>query len=291
MRAEPSDPIVLPRGLYDAGGACHREAVLRPIRGYEEMALAGAGSSAASAFLAACVDRIGDFSPIEPAHAAALTRGDRQHIALQLRARLFGDRVSLVLTCPNPSCGELADLDLSVAAISAAPDRVVPEVLSIETPEGTARVREPTGADDELMERATGDRRARSALLWSRLLVDLDGRGALTPDAFQRLAAPTRHAIATGLADRGGALDLAFLSTCPACHALLETELDPIDLLVRELRFGAERLLAEIHCFAWYYHWSEDDVLALPRARRWRYLELLARQVEGRPLFDPWGLA
>jgi hypothetical protein len=64
----------------------------------------------------------------------------------------------------------------------------------------------------------------------------------------------------------------------------MEVELHPAELLARELRLGGDRLPAEVHVLAWYYGWSEAEILALPRTRRWTYLELVKRQVEGRPL-------
>lgn len=39
---------------------------------------------------------------------------------------------------------------------------------------------------------------------------------------------------------------------------------------------SADLLLTEVHALALHYHWSERDILALPRARRRRYLALLA---------------
>lgn len=284
--------IRLPRGLYDDAGVCHREVALRPLTGREELALAqtGADAAAASALFSACVERIGGYDEVRPEHAAALTRGDRQHLALHLRARMFGDRISLVVPCPNPACRELSDIDLSVTSLLQGPERV-PEVIALDTPDGPARLREPTGADDQLVADAPGDRRERAALLWSRLVLDLGGRGPLSADGWRALAPATRGALALALAEQGGALDLAVLATCPSCRALLELELDPLDLLVRELSAGVDRLLAEVHAIAWHYHWPEPAILALPRGRRWRYLELIARQVEGRPLLGAWGSA
>ena len=295
---EAPQRLLLPRGLFDADGVCHREAFLRPLTGREEAALGSASPAAASAFLAACVERIGGYDEIGPGHTAALSRGDRQHLALHVRKALFGDRISLVVPCPNPGCKKLADLDLRVSEVAPEPLAALPEVIAVDTPDGPARLREPTGADDELLaamgSRAALDPRARrelAALLWSRLLLDLDGRGPVSAEAWPALGAATRAALALALAEQGGAPELAFLSHCPSCRALLEIAIEPMDLLCRELHQGAERLAAEIHCIAWYYHWSEADILALPRARRWRYLELLTRQIEGRPLVDAWGLS
>jgi hypothetical protein len=39
------------------------------------------------------------------------------------------------------------------------------------------------------------------------------------------------------------------------------------------------RLYEEVHVLATHYHWSESDILALPRRKRLRYLDLIARQL------------
>ncbi|MGH2511825.1 MAG: hypothetical protein ACRDGQ_03965, partial [Candidatus Limnocylindrales bacterium] len=118
--------------------------------------------------------------------------------------------------------------------------------------------------------------------MWGRLVsrtgepVGADGWLALDPASTQLLAA--------ALAGLDPCADLAFVSTCPRCGTWIELELDPVDLLVRSLATGEPRLLAEAHCLAFHYGWSEAEILALARPRRLAYLELLRDQVEGRPL-------
>ena len=62
----------------------------------------------------------------------------------------------------------------------------------------------------------------------------------------------------------------------------MEVELEPAALLQSELGVAVDRLFAEVHTLAYHYHWSEHEILSLPRARRHRYLELLGRQVATR---------
>jgi hypothetical protein len=288
----PEIAVTLPHGLWDADGVCHRRAWLRALSGHEELLL-GSGAApdpqAASELLAACMPRLGGYPRVDVELAGALTRGDRQHLALHLRALLYGDRIALVARCPGPSCGAAADVDVHISELApdseGTPDR--PEVIELDTPSGRASVREPTGDDDLALHGAGGDPRTRSALLWSRL-VELDGQ-PLAPAAFAALPAATRHAVALALAEHSRAPDLSFVARCPSCRAWLELALDPFALLARELASGTDRLLAELHCLAYHYHWSEADILALPRPRRWRYLELLRRELEGRALLDGMG--
>jgi hypothetical protein len=279
--------VELPHGLFDARGVCHRHAVLRAVSGHEELMFADAelGPRAVSDLLAAVIERLGDYERVDDALTAALTRGDRQVLVLQLRAGLYGDRLSLVVRCPNPACAALSDVDLGIAEMLPAPAPVRPW-LECDTPSGRAQIREPTGDDDGVVACHGGDRAGRAALLWSRLVV-LDGH-PLDPDRWPALPAPTRQAIALRLAEGSRAPELVFLARCPTCRAGIEIVIDPFALLARELRAGGERLLAEVHALAFHYHWPESEILALPRPRRWRYLELLTRELEGRPVLDGW---
>lgn len=279
--------VELPHGLFDEDGVCHRTAVLRPVTGHEEMLLAEAGVEsgprAVSGLLAATLERLGDYDRVDDALAAALTRGDRQFLVLQLRAGLYGDRIPLIVRCPGPSCRALSDVDVRISELAPAARPPRPWIEQ-ETLDGVAQIREPTGADDEAV--AGGPRAERVARLWARLVVL--GGAALTPEAWLALPAATRHAIAIALAEGSRAPELVFLARCPTCDGGLEIVLDPFALLARELRTGGDRLLAEVHALAFHYHWPESEILALPRTRRWRYLQLLARELEGRPLLDAW---
>lgn len=281
--------VELPHGLFDADGVCHRDAVLRAMTGHEELVLAdvdlaeGAGGAAraVSELLVAVVERLGAYDRVDAELVGALTRGDRQALVLALRAGLYGDRISLIARCPNPACAALSDVDLQISELM--PARAIARAsLACETPSGAAVIHEPTGADDDAVAAHPGTRAERVALLWSRL-VELDGR-RLATDEWPALPAATRHAIALALAQGARVPELTFLARCPSCAAHLELVIDPFALLARELRLGGDRLFAEVHALAFHYHWPESEILALPRPRRWRYLELLGRELEGRPL-------
>jgi hypothetical protein len=268
--------------LFDADGVCHRDAVLRALTGHEELLLADAeGRRAITELLATVVERVGGFDRVDTSLVANLTRGDRQTLVLHLRASLYGDRISLVARCPSPSCAALADVDLKISELLPGGGEPRPS-LACTTPSGAATIHEPTGADDEAVARHDGDRRERAAYLWSRL-VTLEGR-RLAPEEWSALPAETRHAIALALADGSRVPELTFLARCPTCRAHIELVIDPFAMLARELRLGGDRLLAEVHSLAFHYHWPESEILGLPRTRRWRYLELLARELDGRPV-------
>lgn len=274
---------MLPRGLFDQNGERHREAVLAPLTGHFEARLAEAQDldpAAVSELLATAFARIGAYDHVDTTHTAALSRGDRNFALLHMRRSLFGDRLSLIVACPNPSCRHEADLTLGVAELAAAPERAAPETIAVTTPAGSITLREPTGADDAAVHGL--EHQSASATLWSRLILDFAGAGPISAEQWSELAAPTRNGIALALADGSTGPTLAFAAPCPSCRAWMEVELDPATLLAAELGVAVERLFAEVHTLAYFYHWSEHEILSLSRQRRWRYLELVQRQVSGK---------
>lgn len=274
--------VALARGLVDSTGARHRRARLRPPTGQVELELAARGAGAGpigpddgDELLAGCVERIGEFRDVTSALVAALTRGDRARLALSIRALLHGDAVLVVVQCPAAGCGALADLTLRTRDLLG--DTRSPQTLEVAvcTADGDVDVRPPTGDDD----RAAG---CSDDELWGRL-VSRAGE-PIGADGWRALAPATAQRVAVALAGLDACADLAFVSTCPRCGGWLELELDPVDLLARSLATGEQRLMAEVHSLAFHYSWSEADILALPRPRRFAYLELLRDQLEGRPL-------
>lgn len=187
-----------------------------------------------------------------------------------------------MVVCPNPCCREAADLGLSVSGLAPESAVAAPELIRAETPAGPAILREPTGADNACVAGLPGV--AASALLWSRLVLDLAGQGTITPEAWTELDAGVRYALALALAEAQSGPVLSFVSPCPSCRALMEVELDAAALLAAEMGSAADRIFAEVHLLAFHYHWTEDAILSLGRDRRWRYLELLRRQAAGQPL-------
>lgn len=286
MFAESFTEVRLARGLVDETARRHRRAWLRPLTGWQEAALSGAtlDPRGVSELLCQSLARLGGYSDPSAELMDALTRYDRQRLVLCLRQSLFGDRLPLTLRCPNPDCGELADMDLEISSLLPDATEPVPEVVEVQTPQGRALLREPTGVDDQVMHTHRGSHRERSDALWARLVLELDGR----PLDVDALTLETRQLLALGLERISRHPELSFVTRCPECGGWIELHLDPIALLARELELGAGRLVVEVHALAFHYHWTEAEVLALSRTRRWRYLELVKRQVEGRPLLDTW---
>lgn len=279
--------VTLPRGLVDADGTRHRDALLLPPDGWLESALAelavGPGSGPAPrvrhTVLAGGVDRIGGHVAPDAAAVATLTRGDTDQLALGLRRAVLGEQIALVLRCANPVCREQADVDLTVDDLLADDTGPEPEWFRVEIPgDEPVLLRAPTGADDQAVASVTGPPGGRTAALMARLLPDTTAQNWLDRPA------PQRNALLLALAELPAGPVRHLQVSCPSCGALMEATLDPLVVLARELLAGGDRLLLETHCLAYHYGWSEAEILGLPRSRRWGYLGLLRAQLTGAPL-------
>jgi len=62
--------------------------------------------------------------------------------------------------------------------------------------------------------------------------------------------------------------------TCPACGAVVSAYFDARGFCLKEFRQHAAFIYQDIDVLARHYHWSEQEILRLPRARRGAYVEL-----------------
>jgi hypothetical protein len=249
---------------------------LRPLAGLDESftleqsAHLGA-LAAASALLSRCVTdlRLASGATVPAAGLVPdLTVGDREALLLRLRQVSFGDRLALVVNCPDPACGEAMDLELTVNALCHAHAERVSAVHEAAA-EGEARpirFRLPTGADLEAAARVSRENPDLAAeAVARRCLIDPD------LELTQELMALLNRQI--GELDPQAETELAL--TCPACGRSFTTELDAGELLCDELAARGRDLELGVHLLAFHYHWSESDILALSTARRRRYLATL----------------
>lgn len=261
----------LPGGLALEDGHWLRAARLRSLSGREEDWLAqhpGTPSAlAVTRLLGACLAWQDDAAPRYDL-ARRLLVGDRDYLMLQLRRMTLGERISAVLTCP--ACMARMDVDFGVGDVPAEwhPQKETTYALTFERsdePARTARFRLPTGADQEAV-LGLDRERAVEALL-ARCLID-DGSAALSP-AEQTMLIDTME-------EQAPRLDLDLDLTCPECSHVFVAPFDTTAFFLEEIRINGRQLLREVHALAFYYHWSEADILSLTRERRRAYLTLLS---------------
>lgn len=247
-------------------GAIRRDVELAAPDGAGELRLAEIAAAdlpqpdRVSACLAEMVARVGGRS-LDRAGAAALSVGDRQHLARAVGIRLGRDLVWLTSRCS--ACQAPFDIpvlqsDLPVKA--AGPG--YPET-SHRIGGAHVRLRAPTGADQAAV--AGLPETAAVEALFARLIDCPDGT---------ELADADRAALEAAIEAMAPEVALEAETDCPDCGAQNRVAVDPY----LGLGMTGTEIFDDIHVLASRYHWSQREILSLPRARRKRYLSLIDRE-------------
>ncbi|NTU84767.1 MAG: hypothetical protein HGA45_36285 [Chloroflexales bacterium] len=287
----------LPGGGFDEQGRFFDEAELVALSGREEELLSdqGGASSAAlvSTLLSRCVRRLGDQAPVSEAMARQLLVADRQYLLLKLRELSFGAEVRSSFTCPWPGCGERIDVTFPLAAIPVTPSQDKGPAYVLQLSEGAAlddgagglhrevAFRLPNGADQEALAHLVGRNEARAlSLLLQRCLMRVGPFEAPGPGLVEALSPLARMEIERAMEQAAPRINLTMESTCPVCGHDYALPFDLQGFFFGELRINQELLYRETHYLAYHYHWSEHEIMSFTRAKRRRFIELLADEIE-----------
>jgi hypothetical protein len=276
-----SIPILLPGGAW-RNGVRHREALLRPLTGEDELFLAEEAEGLSPArrttlLLTRCLARLGT-EPVSDADTRALTAGDREALLLQLRRATFGETLTSVLSCPRNGCDEKMDLELRVGDLLV---ESVPEPAPLhETTVGArvVRFRLPNGEDLEEVGQALLSVRAEERQECLSHMTRLVLERCVDGEVDDAIAAQLPRL----MAELDPQAELLLNLVCTRCGEPFTALFDAASFLFRELAAHRDTLLRDVHQLALHYHWSESDILRMPAERRRRYLELLAEALAPR---------
>lgn len=289
---------LLPGGYLDEGGTLHRDVELVPLSGREEELLAGTRSDGAhlvTQVLCHCVVRLGSIRPMTPDVARRLLVGDRQYLLLRLREITFGDRIEGTLSCPWPDCGARVDVDFSISDIPVRHGEERAATYTVDLPAemrageggesvpvpGTVAFRLPNGEDQEALGPVLAENPARALTgLLERCLLAVDDDRADGAAMVARLSPRARHEIERAMEARAPGVELRMDLACPECGRAFTAPFDLQDFFFGELETSRDLLYRQVHYLAFHYHWSEREILDLPREKRLAYIDILADEIE-----------
>jgi hypothetical protein len=256
---------MLPGGLMRQGERL-RDWTFAPLTGALEVAIAEAARGTGSlpqrvtAVLAAALGELGGGEAGPPA-VRSLAVADRQYLMRQLGVVLGLEEDWLAASCAR--CGSSFDVPIRYSELPVKEAGEGYPFAEAVTSLGRLRLRVPTGADQEVIARIDDPELARRRLA-QRCLVE-SVPGPLTDKDIDRIEAAL-EAVAPELATQAQV-------ACVDCGRPHELYLDPYLCLSR----ASEEIFLEIHALASAYHWSEKEILSLPRERRQLYIALLDR--------------
>jgi hypothetical protein len=266
-----TEELKLPGGLVLDDRQRLESAELRPLTGRDEEWLAAHPTApsaiAVTRVLTSCLVRIGNAKPTEKIVRRLLV-GDRDYLILQLRRLTLGDEFHVVFPCT--ACGNKMDV---LFGADTVPVTVRPQTraeYSIQLGLGgnsdpPVRFRLPCGADQEAVVQL-GPERAADMLL-HRCVLENGARSFSSAD---------REAIGDAMEELAPQVDLELDLVCPDCGDQFLAPFDTTVFFLNEMRINSGQLLREIHSLAFYYHWSQAEILGLRRDRRRTYLGLLS---------------
>jgi hypothetical protein len=275
--------VAIPGGVWRhdslATDAPARELGLRPVDGEDETFLLdsmdrAAPGTRATALLARCLTDSDAQQTVR-----SLTVGDREALLLHLRRLTLGETVDCAMDCPAPSCGERLQLALRTSDLLVAPYADVRREYELSIDAGGAHYavlfRLPNAGDlDWMASVAAADPAQAAQALFERCVTRTLRDGVDVP--AHALDPAVRDAVAAAMAEHDPQAEIELDLACPACGAAFAIVFDTAMFFLQELDQRALQLTREVHALASTYHWSEHDILRMPRRRRSVYLDLIA---------------
>jgi hypothetical protein len=286
----------LPGGYLDPAGGRHRQVELAPLSGSEEELLAGSNGAQADALtttiIARCVRRLGKLDTISETVARDLLVADRQYLLLKLIEATFGPQIRATILCPASDCGSRIDISFTIDDIPVKEPESVQPVFAMELSTKAAisvngealnkiTFRLPNGTDQEAVSPMIPVNEAEAAaMLLQRCVRSIGPLQGPGDELIGKLSARACQEIESRMEELAPRVELTMQGTCPECAGAFELPFDVQGFLFAELQTSRELLYREVHYLAYHYHWSEREIMAMPRHKRRKYIEVLADEIE-----------
>ena len=193
----------------------------------------------------------------------------RNRIAAMLRIAeaTFGHQLAWESPCAAATCGQPMALSVPLAPIERLG---LGEAQFTWLPDAGhwMSVRLPDGQDQRTLRAIGADPDAERSLATS--LVEYVN-GARRPAGWQ-LPRAWIAPLADELARRDPLTDFHIEAVCPWCGTTNEQPVDLEDVVLERLADEQRQALRDVHELARHYHWTEPDIVAIPPARRAKYL-------------------
>ena len=285
--------VTLPVGITAGTGAIIRDVWLEPITGNDEIWIDRVGSEMSlpqwvSLVLNRCVTPVG-MARMEGL-AQEMAVADRDILILSLRLLTFGPDIWGIAGCPHEGCGvsldftfHLPELEVPVSGADKGMGQITISRQFAGVLEKLSFVfREPNGSDQEAIAAIIPNDPLEALLqLISRCVIQVDGASAVSTDILKTVRHEELLAMERMIAERTTSFDWEFKLTCPECSGQFSAQLDLHAFYWEELNLLKDDLWREVHEMAFYYHWSEGDILSLPRWKRKRYLNYIHDEAGG----------
>ena len=200
---------------------------------------------------------------------SALCVTDLDALLLLLRQKLLGNLIRTDITCPVADCGARIDVAFHIGEYLTHHRPRAARGVETTHEAGWFRLRNtpaffrlPTASDQELVAQELKPERE----LIRRCIRPVD-----IPARLLKRVETAMEALAPSLSQ-----DLQ--GQCSECGMSVDMYFDVQQFVLSELRGQAAFMYQDVHLLALYYHWSQTEILALPRSQRAHYAEMLQQE-------------
>ncbi len=196
-----------------------------------------------------------------------LAIGKRVECLLLLAAGGPDTELRFLLKCV--SCAEEIEFELKLHEISKMQGEAdLMETIGVDIGGRRMKFRKPTGSDQEM---------------WSKMFfndehdatVAMLGTLAELPGSLETIHPDELNVVEDVLTEVDPLVDFSCGVSCGECGELNEYEIDLTETALGMLNRAQNHLVVTIHRLASRYHWSEQEIFAVPDWRRQQYLELI----------------
>jgi len=203
-----------------------------------------------------------------------MSLGKRIECLFNIATEENSNEVPFELRCGNPNCEKPMDVTITSYEIAKMQSNI--DQIEITLPIGNSTdnyfFRLPTGSDQRkwMKESASSsDGEIEKAIIKS-LWVQKPGQ-ELPLDEL------SIHKIGEELKSHDPLVDFKLTTFCPYCNFEFCPKLNLEKLLINQLSDIKDNLISHVHQLARVYHWREDWIVKIPKARRQEYLSLIQR--------------
>ena len=226
-----------------------------------------------SANRAALVTRLLELCAVDPAGILPdnffrkLSIGKRIECLLVLAAREPDVALGFPFKCAG--CNEEIELELTLHEISEIQGEAdLIEIVGVDISGRPIEFRKPTGSDQEM---------------WSKMIFKDENDAAtkmistfaVLPGSYEGFQPNELSAVEKALEEADPLVNFSCRVSCGECGELNEHEIDLMETALSMLKRAQNQLIFTVHQLAEHYHWSEQEIFAVPDWRKQQYLELI----------------
>lgn len=117
-------------------------------------------------------------------------------------------------------------------------------------------------------------------MLLERCILGIESWRDPLDEVIRNLSPKARMEIEREMEEVSPKVDLMMAANCPDCNREFELPFDLQEFFFGELRNSRDLLYREVHYLAYHYHWSEREIMEMPKEKRHGYIDVLADEIE-----------